>query len=233
MAKFLLIIFVTMAWAVEGVLIPFYHYPSLSDEEVAKLLQLRKSYPDVKIIAIINPNNGNISGSQPNFAKAIRDLNGSGIVTLGYVYSSYGKRDMNETLKAVENWKRYYKRFGISGIFLDEVDGSQKEYYDQIAKKVREDFTLLALNPGVEVDEDIFRLADIVVTHEHSNIQPCRYRAKSALLLHEQSDLNESHKKLYECFDYIYITEQKTPHPWGKISSHIEKLLQMARQTHR
>ncbi len=228
MGRFFALFLALALFGMEGVLIPFYHYPSFEDSKIKKLIALRQSYPYLKIFAVINPNNGNFTQTQRNFASMIFRLHRAGIIPLGYLYTSYARRDLNESLEVVQKWKRYYGPYGIEGLFIDEVNQSALGYYRTLAQEVKKRFSYVVLNPGVEVSKDFFDIADIVVTKESAFVAPCRYQKKSALLLHSQNEFNESHKRLLECYDYVYITDQKMPHPWGEVSAFLEVLLQKA-----
>ncbi|NPA03261.1 MAG: hypothetical protein GXO61_00190 [Epsilonproteobacteria bacterium] len=224
-----LVVAITHLFSAKGVLIPFYHYPTKEDEEIKRLLELKKRYPLTQIITIINPSNGTFRRIDPNFVKMISTLHKAGITTIGYVHTSYGNRKKEKVILDILRWERYYKKFGIDGIFVDEVNSSIQSlpYYQDLHKVVYDRFNLLALNPGVEVDKSFYSLADIVVSYEADKIPNfCPNKEKSALLLHTQKRLHHSLlDRFVECYDYLYITEQSLANPWERLSSYLDILL--------
>ncbi len=233
MAKALFLLSMVGSLFAKGILIPFYHYPLPNDTEVSQLVQYKKSYPDIDFVVIINPNNGDFDFSKPNFAKMIQRLHDANITTIGYIYTKYGKRALSKVKESVEKWNRFYKKFGIEGIFIDEVNSSleMKKYYETIAQHIKKNFPIVVLNPGVDAAH-LMDISDIVVLHEDFRMQDCpKRREKSALLLHSIQDF-ERYKKCFDKFDYIYVTEKKLPNPWSGLSIYIKELLYYLQSSH-
>ena len=226
MTKLFLLIVAVSLFGAKGVLIPFYHYPSFEDSETKKLIWLKKAYPHVHIIAIINPNNGHFHKEEYLFAKMIDELHENNITTIGYVHTSYGNRQIEKVREDIENWARFYKKWGILGIFLDEVNCSNPSYYSKLSDYIRRHFYLVVANPGVVCGSDFFdaNISDIVVIHEnsHSDFTPVSTHTDTAVLLHSTAKFDDA---LIQKTDYIYITEQNGSNPWGKLSNHLERLL--------
>jgi len=228
MAKFLLYLCImTSLFAQKGILIPFYHYPQIEDEEVQRLIEYKQRYSDVPIIVIVNPNNGDFSRLEYNFASMIEHLHEANISVVGYIYTSYAKRPLQEVADRIQAWAKIYRPFGVDGIFVDEVNGSERnfEYYCDISKKIARYFHLTIFNPGIEAPA-LHSLADIVVMHENSSIlAPPSDSNKSALLLHSVKDL-EAYRPFFNYFEYIYVTPSTLPNPWKELSSYLPKLLE-------
>ena len=233
MAKFLLFLcFMTLLFAQKGILIPFYHYPKIEDEQVQKLIEYKKRYPDVPIVLIVNPNNGDFNQLEYNFAAMIEHLHEANISVVGYIYTSYAKRPLREVVDRIQTWAKIYKPFGVEGIFVDEVNGSKQnfEYYRDISRKIARYFHFTIFNPGVEAPA-LHSLADIVVVHENSSIvTPPSDGNKSALLLHSVKDL-EAYRPFFKYFQYIYVTPLTLPNPWKELSSYLPKLLDELQKT--
>ena len=67
---------------------------------------------------------------------------------------------------------QYYERYGLDGIFFDEVSPSAASYYDELydyVKGIDED-QLVILNPGSSVPESYEDFADIVIVYENYGI---------------------------------------------------------------
>ncbi len=235
MAKFLLFVCcMTTLFAQKGILIPFYHYPQKEDEQVRRLIAYKKRFADVPVIVIINPNNGNFQKKQDNFAAMIRRLHEANISVVGYVYTSYAKRPLQEVQERIQAWVRYYKPFGVEGIFVDEVNASKQnlKYYRTIAQTVARNFSLSVFNPGVEAPF-LYDVADIVVTCENSSISsPPLTGKKNALLLHSVQEFGK-YRPLLQYYDYVYLTPLRLPNPWSALSSYLPDLFKTLQQTHK
>ena len=68
-----------------GIVVPLYTYPT--DNSWTSLVKIRQSFPSVPIVAIINPNNGPGSLLDSNYLSGIHQLQGAGIIVLGYVHT--------------------------------------------------------------------------------------------------------------------------------------------------
>ena len=225
MGKLLLPLLLLMQlFAAKGVLIPFYHYPHHFDFSVEQLIDLKKKHPRVEFIVIINPDNGYVKKLESNFAEAIRQLSSNGLITIGYLHTSYGTRPLEESVKNVKRWAQYYKRFGISGIFVDEVNCTDGDYYKKLAEAIKEEFRLVVANPGVRCQEEP-KWSDIVVVHEN-----CCYPAVDNEGKENEAVLVYDSKKLeldtLSSYGYIYVTDHNGSNPWEKLSSHLPQILQ-------
>ncbi len=213
-------------FAAQGVLIPFYHYPHYVDTQVEYLVKLKKEFPHVRMLTIINPSNGYVQKKEPNFAVAIEQLSKNGIETIGYIHTSYANRTLEEVKANVGRWVRHYKNHGISGIFIDEVNCSKSEYYKELAKRIRKDFRLVVANPGTRCKSDL-NWSDIVVVHEN-NYYPKEkegIRENEAILVYGVKDLNVTQMGKY---DFVYVTEQNGSNPWEKLSSFLPEILRLS-----
>lgn len=225
---FLLGLYLSMAFSFGGVLVPFYHYPAYNDPQVSHLIALQKRYPNVSLFVIINPNNGYVDTVLFNFALAIQRLRQAGIHPLGYIHTKYGKRPLKEIEANIKAWERVYGKWGVEGIFFDEVNTSkeQLEYYKTLSILTRKKFRYVVFNPGTSIAPEYEALADIIVTNESNTTTHCYQltAAKNALLLHSIKDLNLSQEVL-DCYEFIYITPYKLPNPWKKLSPYLEKIM--------
>ena len=232
MAKiFLSLLFAVAVYGVEGLLIPFYHFPTPNDPKVAKLIAYKKAYPHIKFLVIINPNNGNFLRVQSNFASMIKALADANITVLGYIYSSYAKREFFALQKRVDAWKQY-KQWGVQGIFVDEVstDIRNYPYYQKLSSYIKHNFSLVVFNPGTSIDEKFENIADIIVVKEHFKSAKNSTQIKdSAILLHAVKNF-ENIKQDLATYQYIYVTEQSGGNPWENLSVYMPKLLEFIQQ---
>ena len=236
---------ITTIVAKKSILIPLYSYPNWYDGNTGykwqKLINLKKLHPKVNIVAIVNPNNGDFTKSNSDFVQGIKDLSSAGIKVIGYVYTKYGNRDINKIKKNIDNWNRFYKIYGVRGIFFDEVSTSIDNFifYKDItnyAKSKGLDFIIL--NPGITIDEKYItsNIADVVVSFESPYQElmshpPSTYNnptdnTKLALLVYNmQGDKVDELFNFFNSqkFDYLYFTEDDSSNPWDTISKYLEK----------
>ncbi len=232
MAKIFLLLLSMTLFAAQGVLIPFYHYPLDDDEEIAKLLAYKKAYPDIEFFVIINPANGDFRAEQYNFASLIDKLHEANITTLGYVYTKYAARDPKEVRLRIDAWAKFYKKWGVEGIFFDEVNSSQEafSYYEALARYAKKRFRYVVLNPGTKPHKSYMQIADIVVLHESYRLPTQKEKCdKGALLLYGIADLNTT-TSLFSQFGYVYVTDRNGSNPWESLSSHMDELLYILQQ---
>ena len=229
MAKLLsFLLLMTSLFAQKGILIPFYHYPQIEDEQVRKLIQYKKRFSHIPFLVIVNPNNGDFKHLEYNFASMIERLHEANISVVGYIYTNYAKRPLQEVKDRILTWAKMYKPFGVKGIFVDEVNGSKQnlEYYRIVSQDIAKHFEITIFNPGVEAPA-LYSLADIVVTHENSSIHaPPLDGDRSALLLHSVKDL-ERYRPFLKKYAYIYVTPHLLPNPWEKLSPYLLQLLRL------
>lgn len=121
--------------------------------------------PTVRYL-ILNPASG--PGAMPDgaYASSARQAQDSGVRVLGYVDTTYGRRDPALVEQDIDLYREWY---GVDGIFLDQVSGvlSDFPYYRALAGYVRQQSgSVLSLNSGTYPDQSYARLADILVTFE-------------------------------------------------------------------
>ncbi|NOZ89949.1 MAG: hypothetical protein GXO60_01545 [Epsilonproteobacteria bacterium] len=225
------------------ILIPLYSYPDLDKEDSIwqQLIDTKNSYPDIEIVAIVNPDNGHFSEQDSSYSRGIQDLINGGIKVVGYVYTSYAKRDKQDVIDDIEAWREFYKEDGVSGIFFDETstNSDDLDYYTTLSNEAKNrELDFIILNPGITTDQDYidFGIANIVVTYENSNREllenpPTSYNQPTqttelSLLIYEMEDDNVddliSFAREHQ-FEYIYFTEDGFDgNPWDSISEYFE-----------
>jgi hypothetical protein len=203
-------------------LIPLYIYPDFynTSSNWQALIDLKHRTGE-RIVAIINPSNGDFETLDPKYLEAIKTLAENGIELLGYVYTKYATRDINAIKQNIDNWSKFYKLAGIRGIFLDEasMDIKDIDFYIELTNyATSKGFLFNALNPGTNVDDAYFQsnIANIIVSYENrvhtldafTDLNTPTISTKKALMLY---DTNESHIDdlnnyiIEHQFDYYYF----------------------------
>lgn len=214
----------------KGSIIPIYAYPTSYEYSKIESIQTSK-----EIFVILNPNNGPGTSRDNEYYQKINSLKEKNFKILGYVYTSYGSRDISNIIADIDNWFNFYP--SIDGIFFDEVISSKTNinFYSQIITytKNKNPSYKVVLNPGVIPDKEFFDIADIVIIAEVSEdvflnkwfLNNNANTQKSAILIYDSKDWQISLKKaISNNIPYIYITDEKT-NTWYIVSSYVDDLL--------
>jgi hypothetical protein len=221
------------------ILLPLYIYPNWYDRDKYLWKQVIAAAKKVKIVAIINPNNGP-DRAPPNtdYQQGIKDLHQAGIEMVGYVPSNYTNRDLQAVKADID---LYIKYFHIDGIFIDEMSSDREkiDYYHQLYRyiKAKSPQYITIVNPGTVIDEAWIGqpVADLTVLLENDlqaweNYRPPTYTKKYspqhfAALIHTapnrkiMKNILDRTKK--DRFGYIYITNDSTntpnQNPWDSL----------------
>jgi hypothetical protein len=214
------------------------------------VVELKRSHNNVPFWVIVNPASGPGARTDPNYVRAIDRLIGAGCVVLGYITTSYSKKDAAEVGREMEKWKGFYPR--VHGLFFDEmvyIDAeSGVSYQAGLKAKARNaGFWPIVANPGADTPARYFaaQVADVIVIHEggqwpgEARLKSDRYAAHPsytrALLIHSQSVLDSKEVAVARKHArWIYVTEgvfrPNEPgyaNPWDRLSKHAEELCRL------
>jgi hypothetical protein len=220
-------------------LIPLYSYPNWYNPADYIWDDVAAANSQVSITAIINPNNG--PGSCPpndDYLHGLSDLRNAGVMIVGYVYTSYGARPLEDAKADVD---LYDQCFAIDGIFFDETASDvvyltyYKELYDYV--KMKSNLYKVILNPGTHIDEGYISqpASDIAVISEGYSCDWPPYQPDSyvtdgtypadrfAVLIHSVPSVSimQAHIKLAIArnIGYVYVTDDGPPNPWDSLPS--------------
>ncbi len=101
-----------------GIIEPIYTVPGSTWNN---MISAHQTYPSVPYEVIINPNSGPGGSFSQTFANGIQNLNNNGLTVLGYVYTSYCQRPLSEAESDINLYAEWYKSYGLTGIFFDEM----------------------------------------------------------------------------------------------------------------
>ena len=142
-----------------------------------------KAHPDVKITAILNPQNGKFTNVNAAFTNAIASFKLAGGNVVGYVSTNYAKRSLAEVKANIDNYLLHYPE--VSGFFLDEMEakGKQLDFYSDVANYIRGKGLNLQIigNPGTLPVEAYASVSDTLVTFEGKEVD---YRSFNPATLH-------------------------------------------------
>ncbi len=215
-----------------GVIVPLYADPD--SNYWAHLVNLRMIYPDVPLIAIINPDNGPGYSFDIQVSNGIQILQDADIKVIGYIHTNYGQRDLSIVTDEIS---RYHNLYQVDGIFFDEVASSGKEIYYKNLKDYAntEGLQYTVGNPGIDIPESYVGILNNYMIHENNTIPTLGYlggwhsdydKSNFSIALYGIHDLDESYVMDARSYlGYIYITDDDLPNPWDTLPSYLNRLL--------
>ncbi|TWT92879.1 Spherulation-specific family 4 [Botrimarina colliarenosi] len=140
------------AFALE-IVVPAYFYPSAGGDWG----RMTSALSEASITAIMNPGNGPGNRIDANYTSATTSFTTAGGKLIGYVYSGYGSRPLDQVLADIDDYAEWYP---VSGIFVDEFSNSSDtaalDYYNAIYEHVKliDPSWEVMGNPGTTTVED-------------------------------------------------------------------------------
>lgn len=153
-------------------LVPAY-FSAAKDSPWTTLLSGAKSYPDVKITAIVNPNSGVLTSTttaNTDLVTAIANFKSTNRKVVGNVSTLYGNGARSEAdVKAtIDKYLELYPT--LDGFFIDEMaSGSNRlAHYQAFYNYIKNKNTALVVigNPGIYPDQSYANVTDALTTFE-------------------------------------------------------------------
>ncbi|KAF7949663.1 uncharacterized protein EAE97_003172 [Botrytis byssoidea] len=158
------------------VFLPLYMYP-YNSTSWSTLTTSVVANPELKFHVIVAPN---LAFTDPdiNYVASVTNLSSyANVLTLGYVYTSYGNRDVLEIEAEIDKYVAWNlpTELPIGGIFFDETPSNNSTFpymstlttYAKTSLGAGKDY--IYLNPGVAVDASFYTLADSINIFEESH----------------------------------------------------------------
>ena len=239
-------------YANTGILIPYYFYTNnpYSDPVFQSLIGLIRQYHQVPVIVILNqPGSDGLGGPGPfdgNIAAAIRLLKAAGATVLGYVYTSYAARPASAVQADIALWNTLYTP-AVDGIFFDEMpyatgtnNANVALYQGFYTYAQALGFGPIICNPGSDQQPAWYatKVADIIVINENSTWPSTAtvagnfvgghgdydYRMNAILVYGQPSFLLATFQTMQPYVQWVYVTDDIMPNPWGALSSYLASL---------
>jgi hypothetical protein len=217
------------------------------------LYSVATSNPNLKIVMVLNPDNGNfglgeglvdqatMTSAQPNadIYWAVQQMRQApNIAIIGYVYTSYGNRDIAIAEQRIDLYKQLYNI--TKGIFFDEMantDGKQ-QYYRDLTAYTRNvaGMTYTMGNPGTSTLESYVGTVDTLLVYEGkgyptiATIQSRTFNGKYdknnfGVIPYGVTRYDAAWvSKARGMAGYIYVTEDTAPNPWDTLSKYSSQL---------
>jgi hypothetical protein len=224
------------------VLVPAYFYP-VPGSPWSRLNAAAATHPG-RIYAIGNPASGPGTSIDPTYTSTFNAFRASGGELLGYVYTSYAARPLDEVKADVDAWVAFY---GIDGFFVDEmsnVPGQAEDYYLALNQHMQASLpgALSVGNPGTSTQPGYLfqsgeRVVDALCIHENStdfltwhadpwvmgygkhNFYALPHTVSPGLW---QPYVDHAHA---ENCGWFYCTDDTLPNPWDTLPPFFEALV--------
>lgn len=223
----------------KGIIVPAYFY---DDSLWQKIINTKYS---LNYFIITNVSDGPGKDVDLNYKKWIYNLNKSGKRVLGYISSSYTKRDINLVKKEIENWIKLYPE--IKGFFIDEVSDSKNKkelnYYSEIYKYIKSlnrSFYVILNSGNYNINIELLKFSDSIVVFENDYKE--FNKAEFPLWLKEFSQnkfisivYNVPKNEVLNIYQFlkdkgigiVYITDDKLPNPYDSLPSYYDFLIKI------
>ncbi len=212
-----------------GLLIPLYIYPG---DTWNRVIQLKKSYQNLDIVVIINPNSGPGDARNPDYITWIKRLRDDGITVIGYVHTRWGDRPSDEVEREIGLYRDFYPE--LNGIFFDQMANQPgtESYYEQAADYAQsKSLAFIVNNPGTRVPSSHIEIGNNIVIREDEGLPDpeefCRHsypREKVGLLAHGVKKIESYVEKVKHCVGWLFVTDDVMPNPWDKLPVYFEDM---------
>ena len=224
-------IFFPLIEASTGIMVALYFDPQFLLWD--SLIDLKNQYPNVNVLAVINPHNGPGDFKDTTYATEVLKLQSAGITVLGYTFTNYGQRDINLIFQDINKYTLWYN---VDGIFFDEVANFGQEEdlktLDDYANAKGASFTMG--NPGTDIPPSYIGMMDNYIIYENKGLPDLnsieeRYseldKEHFSVTSYGVMDFDPNYiRALSEFVQYIYITNDDMPNPYDTFSIHLARL---------
>jgi hypothetical protein len=218
-----------------GLIVPLYSYPT--DATWSALIQAKEAYPNVPIIAVINPDYGPGSSPDPNYVSGIARLQAAGITVVGYIWTGYASVGLSTVEASAADYKSWYN---VNGLFFDGMSNSEAEsgYYSSATDYAYSiGLALTVGNPGTSVPSNYVNAVNIIVVYENAGYPSASTIASSAMgypsnnfaaIGYDVSAPTQSYlQDLSPYLGYVYFTDGQAPNPYSGLASYLDDLVSM------
>jgi hypothetical protein len=214
-------------------IVPLYTYPN--DPSWAAIVTAHAAHPTVRVVAIVNPDNGPGAAKLGAFTTGIGKLVAAGIDVIGYVATGYAAKSAASVEAEIDAWRSFYPQ--VSGIFFDEQsdDAADVAYYrarSQYAKARGLAYTVG--NPGTDTAEAYIGALDTMLIYESKGLPTVSklggWHAKYAPLnfgvIPYGAALDAAFVRDARRFvGFVYVQNDDLPNPWDTLPPFFGDLL--------
>ncbi len=219
-----------------GIVIPLYTYPT--DGTWSTVAQTAESYPNVPIMAVINPDSGPGSSFDQNYANGIALLQSAGVIVLGYVDTAFATDSISSVESEVNQYLQWYPT--INGIMFDDMSNApgNEGYYSTLDSYAQSLGLAITMgNPGTSVPSAYVGTLNVLCVQEGaglltpsslSTVSSGMGYAKSnfAYIAYATSLPNETYLAgVSNDVQWLYMTDATLPNPYDVLPSYFTSLV--------
>lgn len=216
-----------------GTIVPLYTDPS--DPSWDAVIIAAQAHPTVRVVAIVNPNNGPGSSKSSSYTAGIAALQAANIKVIAYVATGYGSHSIASMEAEMDTWKSFYPT--VQGVFFDEQSNAASDvpHYQtlaQYAKSIGLGYTVG--NPGTDVAPAYVGVLDTMLIYESDGVPAISSLAawssyapsNFGVIPYAVSSMNTTFvQQARQYVEYIYVTNDNLPNPWDSLTSYFSQLL--------
>jgi Spherulation-specific family 4 len=219
--------------AAAGTIVPLYTYPT--DASWTAIVTAKQAHPTVRVVAIVNPNNGPGSSKDGSYTTGIGKLVAANIVVIGYVATGYTSRTAATVEADIDRWKSFYPQ--LQGIFFDEQSNKAADvaYYQTVSDYAKgQGLSYTVGNPGTDTAEAFVGALDTMLIYEsaglpsntelagwHTKYAPSNFGIIPYATGFDAAFVQTARKYVA----YIYLQNDDLPNPWDTLPSYFGNLL--------
>lgn len=216
-----------------GTIVPLYTYPT--DGSWSAIIQASLAHPTVPVLAIFNPSSGAGAAKDQAYGTGVARLKAAGIVVLGYVATTYGRRPESEIHAEMDHYGTWYPE--TDGIFFDEMDsaGGTEAYYSAATAYARSQHLSITVgNPGTQTKPSYIGTVDTMTIYESAGLPTiASLRWTDAFSPHDFAIIPYRVPSLDVAFvqeaaqhvGYVYLTNDDLSNPWDSLPPYFGDLL--------
>ena len=214
-----------------GLLVPLYMAPNT---DWTTLITIKNKYPNLPIIAIINPSSGPGTSSSSTFVTEIAKLKAAKITVLGYIDTIYGARAQSYITQDIDRYHSFYPT--IDGIYFDRMQysavGYESFYLTVKNYAVTKGFTLNFANAFMRPPISYMATMDVLVISESGGLVNLKtfgtyspYVSQSAMIVTGLTVMPETWLiQAADVISWVYVTNDVFPTPYDTLSSYLSAL---------
>jgi hypothetical protein len=216
-----------------GTIVPLYTYPD--DPSWAAIVTARKAHPSVRVVAIVNPDNGPGASKDAAFTTGIAKLQAGNIQVIGYVATGYASHSLASMQAEIDEWKTFYPQ--IEGIFFDEQSDQAADvpYYRTLSQYAKaRGLTYTVGNPGADTAEAFVGALDTMLIYESKGLPApsklagwhTKYAVTNFGVIPYGTPFDAAFvQQARQYVGYLYLQNDDLPNPWDTLPPYFGDLL--------
>ena len=231
-----------------SMLYPLYNYPTWWNPDSYIWDDIAAANGTIDITAVINPSDGPGGIGSPNtdYQKGLTDLTAGNVDTLGYVFTEWGNRDIDDVKADIIKYNNDFNPgvdYAVTGIFFDQVststNGDILSYYSELQDFVKNsaeasNLDFVAFNHGTNAPEIYLSLADVNMIFQGTYLDWVSYNTDTYVanyssshfgsLVYSTGEVADMQNAIDLALDrnigFSFVTDDTLSNPWDGFPSY-------------